>query len=496
VESYEEQYFRLLNEIEKIARSFLEVKFNSAQELWELEIALVNYQSGLWEAINNEQAIKQEAKARKTEIVFTKLEGWMSQVRQLDTEIEQIDNRIKIYRYAQRLSRELGDAFAWVLLGDWLIPLTKKPPEPSHDGHNLPKDHGLTGILATAIHLGNAGFGFPLLHDITNCLCIGDITFCSPDSLHTTIEVKTHLEEKKEGKTTFDIQTDMIFLNSAETDKWNAVRDRIPKLPSSVDEASERAEAQYPRQQSPRRKRQVERMKEAKVWQSMPANQVFEFGDNNRGIKNFFQPDETTHNWKIVLDLIMKAKADGIASCPVDNAFVYLATYNNPPLVYPWSKGQIESILQQADDKIRADITSIFYPYSEREKNIPIWGPTGDPPSDAIPFFMYSLPADIIMDIMWGRVTISVLVVNLGKIVAALEEIRLEVKLPKDKEEFEQFLPPISAQRVLSDGRIVKVELHQIRSIAQKMFYEFLSIPGFVRLIQGYIDASSLVNLK
>ncbi len=490
MESYEEQYSRLLNEIEKLARPLLEIKFNSIQELWQIETDLVNYQSTLQKAIASEQAIQREAKKKKTEIVSTKPEGWIAQVSQLDAEAKQADDRIKIYQHAYKLSRQLGDAFAWALLGDWLIPLTKKTPEPTHDGHELPKEHGLKGMLAIAESLCAAGAGFPILHDMTNCLCTGDITFYSPDCNHTTMEVKTHLIDQKGGILTLDVETHIpALINSDEAKKWRAIHDRIPKLPTPafVSKADEQVAPPFRRQLDRRLKRQFERMRQAKIWQFAPPNQIVIFDDHKKGITIYNQQDENTYNWGIVRDLVIKARADGIASCAVDNAFVYTAVYKNSPPTYPWLQGLIQNVVQSSDTVI-ADTLSILYPASEKEKNR-LWVPVGVPTSDVLPFFLYPLPIDVIMDIMWGRLALAV-VANLGKIVAALEEIGLDAKVPKSEKEFQSFFLPISATRSLADNTVVKIELHQMHTIGLKLIYEFLSLHGFVRLVAEMVKSA------
>src|SRR6266516_3351940 len=355
MESCEELYARLLNEIEKLARPFLEVKFTSIQELWQIEVDLVNYQSALQKAIDNEQIIQREVKGKKAGIVSTKPEGWIPQLQLLDAEVKQTDDRIKIYQHVYQLSRQLGDAFAWALLGDWLIPLTKKPPEPTHDGHELPKKHGLKGMLAIAESLCAAGAGFPILHDMTNCLCTGDITFYSPDGNHTTMEVKTHLKDQSGGILTLDIETHIpALINSNEADKWRAINDRIPKLPSLTfaSEADEQVAPPIQRQLDRRLKRQFERMRQAKLWQSTPPNQIIKLDDHKKGITIYSWHDEKTHNWEIVRDLLIKARADGIASCAVDNAFVYTAVYKNSPLTYPWLQGLIQNVVQSSESVI------------------------------------------------------------------------------------------------------------------------------------------------
>ncbi len=490
MESCEELYARLLNEIEKLARPFLEVKFTSIQELWQIEVDLVNYQSALQRAIDNEQIIQREVKGKKAGIVSTKPEGWIPQLQLLDAEVKQTDDRIKTYQHAYQLSRQLGDAFAWALLGDWLIPLTKKPSDPTHDGHGLPKEHGLKGMLAIAESLCAAGAGFPILHDMTNCLCTGDITFYDPDGNHSTMEVKTHLKDQSGGRLTLDIETHIpSLINSDEAKKWRAINDRIPKLPSRtfISEADEQVRPPFRRQLDPRLKRQFERMKQAKIWQSMPPHQIVMLNDHHKGISIYHQQDDETHNWGIVRDLVVKARTDGIASCAVDSAFVYSAIYQNSPLAYPWLQGLTRNLVQSSDSVI-ADTLSILYPAPEKEKNR-LWVPVGVPPSDVLPFFLYPLPLDVIMDIMWGRLAIAV-VANLGKIVAALQEIGLDAKVPKSEKEFQGTFLPISATRRLADNTIVKIELHQMHTIGLKLIFEFLSLHGFVRLVTEMVKVA------
>lgn len=480
MESYEELYTRLLNEVEKFARSLLEANFKSIQELWQLEVGLINFQSMLQEAISNEQAIRQELKNKKAEIVLKRLKDWMAQVQQLDAEVRRIDNRIKIYRHAYQLSRKLGDAFAWILFRTWLIPLTEKPSTPTQDEHGLPKEHGLKGMLAIAETLLAAGAGFPILHDITSILCIGDITFYSPDGNYITIEVKTHFVEKKDDILTLDIEVHFpALIHSNESIKWKAINDCIPKR-IFIPDADEQNTSSNQKRLSPRLKRQLERMKQAKVWQSALPDQIVKLNDHKQGINIYHQQDEKAYNWDIVRDLIIKARANGIASCAVDNAFVYVALYKQSHR--PW----LQDPITFPSESLIADTLSILYPESEKERN-KIWIPPSITPSNSIPFFLYPLPLDVVMDIMWGRLTLTV-IANLGKIATALEEIGLDIDLPNNRKEFEKFFLIISTTKTLADNQVVKMELHQIYSIALKMFFEFLSLQDFVKQISEMIE--------
>ena len=501
IESNKELYEQLLSEMEVLAKfllvEFLKGEIKSLQDLWDFEINLVNHQKKLRKMINHEQHIQKEAKGNQAEIVSHKQTEWKQKFQQLQIEIKRANDRIEIYQHVFDLSRQLGDAFARALLGDWMIPLTKGPSAPTHDGHSLSEDHGLTGMIGIAQSLSAAGSGFPILHDITNCLCTGDITFYSLDKNHITIEVKTHLVDKNDSDSTLtlDVETHLTLpRNSDNVSKWRAINEGIPKSSASREEENNQTIKDFPYQSSPRLKRQIERMKVAKVWQSGPNHQIFNLPNNDKGIKFAILLDDTDNHWEVLHDLIKQAKKDNVVSCVVDNALVYQVLYYDSPLTYPWAKGlnePIKSILQSYD-KLITDTKSILY--SEKEKNF-LWVPSHQPPSDSLPFFLYPLPTDIIMDIMWGRLAIGG-AANLGKIANALEEIGLEVKLPKDEEEFKRSFLSISAKTTLLDGSVVSLELHQIHTIALKMFHEFLSLSGFVNTISQMMKNTEEQALK
>jgi hypothetical protein len=500
MKSNKELYEQLLSEMEILAKSFLgnflSGKFESLQKLWDFEIDLVNHQKALRKAIDHERDIKKEAKEKSAEIVSQKQGKWQQKLQQLHIEIKKADDFIEIYRHVLKLSRQLGDAFAQVLLGEWMIPLTKGPSTPTHDGHNLSEDHGLTGMIGIAQSLSAAGAGFPILHDITNRLCTGDITFYSLDKKHITIEVKTHFKGKNKKMITLDVETHFIAASTSDDiSKWRSINERIPKS-FSFREGEENQTIKhtlYP--PSPRLKRQIERMKTAKAWQSGPNHQIFDLANNDKGMKIDILLEKNAYHWEIVRDLIEEAKKDYVASRVVDDALVYQAFYHDsPPLTYPWAKGfnePVNSILQSYN-KIITDTLSILY--SEKERNF-LWVPSGEPPSDSLSFFLYPLPINIIIDIMWGKLAI-VSVANLGKIAQSLEKIGLEVKLPKNDEEFKRSFLPISTKAVLPNGSIVAVELHQINSIVLKIAYDFLSLSGFVSMISQMMKNAEEQVLK
>lgn len=83
-------------------------------------------------------------------------------------------------------ARRFGDAYAWVLFkGErtWIDPLAENERVPVP-----PESHSAQAVTAVAVELTSKGYGFPLLHDITEGLRVGDVTFFLGDERPRTIE--------------------------------------------------------------------------------------------------------------------------------------------------------------------------------------------------------------------------------------------------------------------------------------------------------------------
>jgi hypothetical protein len=70
-----------------------------------------------------------------------------------------------------------------------------EPLSPNERIHVTPDGHGSRGMLIAARHQANQGLGFPLIHDITGCLRIGDVAFIrvseGSEREYETVEIKT-----------------------------------------------------------------------------------------------------------------------------------------------------------------------------------------------------------------------------------------------------------------------------------------------------------------
>jgi hypothetical protein len=131
-----------LRRLERLVRTLIGTRFESAQDIWQLQLDLLQLQRDVQASIS---ATKKRARSDPT----------------ARADLESL-------RVARWHARRFGDAIAWLLLGlnrQLIYPLAQNEPTAV-----VPDDHGSRGVIAIATALSNDGWGFPLLHDITDCL--------------------------------------------------------------------------------------------------------------------------------------------------------------------------------------------------------------------------------------------------------------------------------------------------------------------------------------
>ncbi|MHC4441358.1 MAG: hypothetical protein ACYTBZ_09590 [Planctomycetota bacterium] len=114
IDSLDEYYFQQLTKVEDLARILLDKKFDKAEQLWKLQINVVNHQIELQDSIKKAKADK---KAITKEIsIITKQcpKNWKKQIKELQHNINHLQNILNISRYIFNISRRFGDAIAWL----------------------------------------------------------------------------------------------------------------------------------------------------------------------------------------------------------------------------------------------------------------------------------------------------------------------------------------------------------------------------------------------
>ena len=205
----------------------------------------------------------------------------------------------------------LGDAFAWLLLG-----LNRKAIHSLAYNERVPisqEHHGSRGILVIAPHLADQGWGFPLIHDVTDCLRIGDITFINPDKSPTdrfrTVEVKTKLtgqEAAPDGRVKYQYEV-RVLVPASHREGATPLRD--------TELGATRAD------------RQLLRMRNALTRRTAPEGELVELIDEPPLLVARVDSEAPSH-WETLRRVIRRARQSGYASEVVEKAFLYAAFYH------------------------------------------------------------------------------------------------------------------------------------------------------------------------
>jgi hypothetical protein len=477
-------HYRLLERLESLARRILEGKLSSVQDMWLFEIDLLKFQLEQQRAMNAEQNRRAEVNTFLGDVCRAKEAGWEVQRQQYQDELEQNESRVNMYRHAYNVARQLGDTIAWIFL-DRLLITSRSRDSSMPSSHSVPEGHGLQGMLAIAELLCAAGAGIPILHDITNCLRIGDITFYTPNHEPITIEAKTRLKGYQGDRMNLEVKIHIVNTPNEDA-KWSAIIDRIPQViavPQDITDEEHHIQ-QQPQAIEERLERQLKRMAKVTALQAAQDGKPIQLGEREVAILQHLTTKQNMHHFDILQQLTREAKSQGFTYRTVDDAFVYTAIYKDTPL---WLLESEQLIPGEKIEDYQHTLISIAFP--EADKNYLAMSDVFNNPPFIQPFFLYPLPADIIIDIMWKRLQV-VVGVNLGKLVAVLQSIGLDVSLPKNQQEFDEFFLPVSTEILLPNGEKVYGKFTGLQLYGLQITHEFLSLQGFVGLINAMTETT------
>lgn len=434
-----------LRRLERMVQILLGRRLRGAEEIWKLQLDLLKLQREIQKEIG-----EAKANARRDESARRKLEA---------------------LREARWHARRLGDAIAWLLLG--LDQKTIFPLANNNRNRTGQEDHGSRAMVAMAGALAGREWGFPLLHDITDCLRIGDVTFIKPGMRPRTVEMKAHLVNQTpaaRGQVTLDYKVTVVFPAGED------VHDLV--LSTGAQEESPAGRSNTHRSllpgASPRVTRQLRRLRVAKRRQEATLHALSDV-EGQPFFSAEVRPSHPGH-WEIVRRLIRRARRNGYASESVENSFHYTAIYRREGLdTDTVVNSMIVSDLVGSGLLIegRPEINSIgIYEVPPRER---------ESAYHFLPYYLYPLPRASIVDLLHGRLLVLI-VVNLGRFVMELENAGYNVHLPPD---WPRSPFAVSVDSENDAGRRYRTEFGGVlQSHVGEMIYEFHGLRYLVDLAE------------
>lgn len=315
-------------------------------------------------------------------------------------------DRLEELRDARWHARHFGDALAWVLLGadrQFITSLSENARVPiSEDGH------GSIGMMAMAAHLSSIGWGFPLLHDITDYLRIGDITFVRPDRdpPYVTTEIKTRMVEEAEsdasGSLEREYKSTVYTMVGIDPDTGEPDADRPGPPPAATAPPTNR------------KQRQAVRMRDAVIKGRAGQGMI---SDISAPVLNMHLEFESKDHWKTLARLIREAHRTGSAAEIVDDAFAYVVLFEQGGV-------KVETV---ASSNFLATLTQPGFVKSKNPAEAGIGMQFVPKPQDraprsiVLPYFLYPIPRRAVFELLNGELIIIVFV-NDGLICDALRE--------------------------------------------------------------------------
>lgn len=465
--------------IEELARRlFGKHHWDSINEIWEIEVDLLKFLAKVQKDLQKERHNYKKLRTRLRKQKESDERLSKDERANLREEIRFSMSRQQHLKLLHSYARQLGDALAWlVLLGDEKRIRSLGENAPIRE---MPLGYSLDAVVGVAKELLPHA-GLPIIHDLTHCLRIGDITFSHPNHKEIlTIEVKTRKLIKREGnQATLEIETYGVGDGMRFHTAFAAI--------SSTETGEYRGKtfAGVPIGLTKQTKRQIERLHQAKQIEHVESIGVL--GGENETKRLFVVAKEGSRHahWGIVQELCNKAQKVGWACRVVDGAFLYLVTF-------------APNDAHSFDERIRLpeahELTDCLKdsPFDLDPNNKRTWFNgtwkylLEDPPLNVRPLFTYELQLDQILDILWRRLTITVFV-DLPSVVHALKRAGMQTGKPPEG-------PPAPTSAVWKEWPSASGDhyyggLSSFRPVLDRITLEFLSLDAAVDMAAALLEA-------
>lgn len=238
--------------------------------------------------------------------------------------------------------------------------------------------------------------GIPVIHDITNVLRVGDITFMRPseegrvrDAIYRTVELKTRrVGERVEEDGETSVQLTVTVIGNE-------------PLPLPVQLAADEQDESAPLQQrrpDRRIERQLARMDIATASKNAPMHELTKIGDGYNF--NLQLAEEQQPHWEELRRAIRTARRDGFAYFELGGFVGYSLIYN--------ATGVTEEVIKSSP--IPDHVVGLMHKETADRNSITISTLPDDDEdeysADALPLFLWEVPQRAIQDILRNRLLI------------------------------------------------------------------------------------------
>lgn len=376
-------------------------------------------------------------------------------------------------------SRCLGDALAWeVLLFDRkaiaaLMTGTKQPIAEITTSHQA--------VISMAEYLLSQQFGIPIIHDITNWLRIGDITFMQPKKKgeswgFQTVELKSSVNESETldgGVVQANVTVNMY--SNEPMDLLKGIESK-PKADAAVSTSPKKLAATVPTKQDRRLKKQFQRLDKMIARRDMEDNAITTVD----GIPNivFRLPHQEMHHWADLRRAIRNARRDGCASFSIDHFIGYTIFYRKEGVTEEHISNFREPMVEHVQNDLLAHGGGGFLLVRE----LPMKEEYDVEGFPFMRFFSYEIPQNAIVDLLRNRLLI-VAVVNYGLLDAALAKRGFNVTGMNGEPRDDAY--PYSCDVAWPTGGTFRLGMpsSQVSREVERALYEFLGLDDVVQKV-------------
>jgi hypothetical protein len=338
-------------------------------------------------------------------------------------------------------------------------------------------------MLLAARYLASQGWGFPLIHDITDCLRIGDLTFVrlleNSELSHVTAEVKTRAEFKRhlESGRGSEYEYQITAFAASAPHGFQADPD-APGLAEFKSVISHPAGAL-----GSRTGRQARRMSTALLHQAAEPNTLVTEDGSTPGVWATITAPTGAH-WKSLQRVVRKARRTGYGSECADGAFLYAAFYSRDGI-------SLESL--ERVSRLPEDLSNSALPITDgsRPNLLQIASvPTSQRESADLflPFYLYPIPHSSICDLIYRRMVI-IICYNYSRLIESLEGAGFDVTENQKTGEFS-----VRRSITTADGSEYTIQSPDLRYFLNQIIYEFKHLDSLVEVAKALLDAAENIT--